>query len=275
MSQHGTILRAARRRAVVELKLQLRSRRERAGHAFVPAMMAVVLVLLGQDVIPGTNSRYAELLLAGGLALSVVTTSLLGLMQWLATDREEGALLRLRGVPGGVQSYLLGKLAVLGVLTLGYVVALLAIGVVVSGTGLPPGLPGWVNLTWVLLLGVLAMSGLGAIGGALAPNPRLVAVLGLFLMGLIPLSGIFFPADSLPGPLRIVGEVFPLSWLAEGIRIAFTPGPAPARLLAVGLVLGAWTVLGAVCAPPLLRRMTRLQSGSALAKARAQAPSCQ
>ncbi|GAA2816853.1 ABC transporter permease [Crossiella cryophila] len=269
MSQRANTLRAARLRAVVELKLQLRGRRERAGHAFVPVMMAVLLLMLGQDVIPGTPARYAELLLAGGLALSVVSTSLLGLMQWLATDREDGALLRLRGVPGGVQSYLLGKLAVIGVLTIAYVIALLVIGTVVSGTGLPAGPAGWATLAWVLLLGVLAMSGLGAIGGALAPDPRLVAVVGLFLLGLIPLSGFFFPVDSLPGPLRIVGAVFPLSWLAEGIRLAFTPGPAPGRLVVVGLVLGAWTVLGAVCAPPLLRRMTRLRSGSAPAKASA------
>jgi ABC-2 type transport system permease protein len=68
-----------------------------------------------------------------------------------------------------------------------------------------------------------------------------------------------------------VASVFPLKWMAQGLRSALLPDSALAaeaagswELPMVALVLTAWAVLGFLLAIPLLRRAARRESGSRL-----------
>ena len=88
---------------------------------------------------------------------------------------------------------------------------------------------------------------------------------------LTAISGIFYPIAALPGWLQGVAQAFPVYWLGLGIRSGLLPDAAAAveisgswRHLETALVLGAWAVAGLLIAPPVLRRMARRESGSAL-----------
>ncbi len=97
-------------------------------------------------------------------------------------------------------------------------------------------------------------------------------------MGLVSISGIFYPISGFPGWLQGVAQLFPVYWLGLGVRSALLPGALASvelghswRHLETFGVLGLWAVAGLVLAPVVLRRMARRESGSAVAARRERA----
>ncbi|MFF0512096.1 ABC transporter permease [Streptomyces sp. NPDC004250] len=258
-------------RGGIELRHLLRNPKEMSGHLSNVVVALVVAGLVGDDV-PGTRTPMAHLVLAGFAAYLMFQIGLISLPQMLVTEREEGALLRLRATPGGIPAYLVAKCLLVVVTTAATLAVLLGLAALVVDGPLPQGPVGWVTLLWVSTLGLLAVVPLGAAIGAVLPNPReALALIMLPAMALLFTSGAVFPLTSLPVPVQQVASVFPLKWMAQGLRSALLPDSARAaeaagswELPMVALVLTAWAVLGFLLAVPLLRRAARRESGSRL-----------
>ncbi|MEU6456922.1 ABC transporter permease [Streptomyces sp. NPDC047065] len=258
-------------RGGIELRHLLRNPKEMSGHLGNVVVALVVAGLVGDDV-PGTRTPMAHLVLAGFAAYLMFQIGLISLPQMLVTEREEGALLRLRATPGGIPAYLVAKCLLVVVTTVATLAVLLGLAALVVDGPLPQGPVGWVTLLWVSTLGLLAVVPLGAAIGAVLPNPReALALIMLPAMALLFTSGAVFPLTSLPVPVQQVASVFPLKWMAQGLRSALLPDSARAaeaagswELPMVALVLTAWAVLGFLLAVPLLRRAARRESGSRL-----------
>ncbi|MFB6773921.1 MULTISPECIES: ABC transporter permease [unclassified Streptomyces] len=258
-------------RGGIELRHLLRNPKEMSGHLGNVVVALVVAGLVGDDV-PGTRTPMAHLVLAGFAAYLMFQIGLISLPQMLVTEREEGALLRLRATPGGIPAYLVAKCLLVVVTTAATLAVLLGLAALVVDGPLPQGPGGWVTLLWVGTLGLLAVVPLGAAIGAVLPNPReALALIMLPAMALLFTSGAVFPLTSLPVPVQQVASVFPLKWMAQGLRSALLPDSARAaeaagswELPMVALVLTAWAVLGFLLAVPLLRRAARRESGSRL-----------
>ncbi|WP_256976733.1 ABC transporter permease [Streptomyces sp. CS113] len=263
--------RAGLRRGGIELRQLLRSPKELSGHLTNVVVALVIAGFVGDDV-PGTRTPMAHLVLAGFAAYLLFQIGLVSLPQILVTEREEGALLRLRATPGGIRAYLVAKCVLVVVTALGTLALLLLSAAVFVDGPLPHGPAGWLTLLWVTVLGLLAVVPLGAAIGAVLPNPReALALIMLPVMGLLVTSGTVFPITSLPVPVQEVASLFPLKWMAQGLRAALLPDAARTaeaagswELPLVALVLTAWTVLGFLLAVPLLRRAARRESGSRL-----------
>ncbi|MGW1378630.1 ABC transporter permease [Streptomyces sp. NPDC002446] len=270
---------SARRRAVragflrggIELRHLLRNRKEMIGHL---SNIVVALLLAGfiSGDVPGTHTPMAHLMLAGFTAYLLFQIGLVNLPQILVTEREEGALLRLRATPGGIPAYLIAKSLLVVAMAVGTLVVLLAAAALLVDGPLPRGAGGWLTLLWVTALGLLAVVPLGAAIGAVLPNPReALALIMLPAMGLLVTSGAMFPLASMPVLVQKIASVFPLKWMAQGLRSALLPDAARAaepagswELPTVALVLVAWAALGFLLAVPLLRRAARRESGSRL-----------
>jgi ABC-2 type transport system permease protein len=98
----------------------------------------------------------------------------------------------------------------------------LLLGIDVPGSALAP-------LALVVLVSAVSCTGLGLINGALGLRVREVAVLGNIIFGLLLIfSGANVPLGELPGWMRAISEVTPL-----------THGIEAARALADGAALGA------------------------------------
>lgn len=263
--------RAGLQRGGIELRQLVRSPRELSGHLSNVVVALVVAGYVDADV-AGTQTPMAHLVLAGFAAYLLFQIGLISLPQILVTEREEGALLRLRATPGGIPAYLLAKCLLVVVTAVGTLALLLAAAALLVDGPLPRGAGDWLTLLWVTALGLLAVVPLGAAIGAVLPNPReALALIMLPTMGLLLTSGAVFPITSLPVPVQQVASVFPLKWMAQGLRSALLPDGARAAEVAgawelpmVALVLTAWTVLGFLLAVPLLRRAARRESGSRL-----------
>ncbi|GAB7033100.1 ABC transporter permease [Streptomyces sp. NPDC021749] len=264
-------VRAGWLRGGIEIRHLLRNPKELSGH-LVNIMVALVVVRFMDGDVPGTHIPMAHLTLSGFAAYLLFQIGLVNLPQILVTEREEGALLRLRTTPGGIPAYLIAKSVVVVALALATLVVLLSAGALLANGPLPHGVDNWLTLLWVGALGLLAVVPLGAAIGAVLPNPReALALIMLPAMGLLVTSGAMFPLTSLPAVVQKIASFFPLKWMAQGLRSALLPDAAQAaepagswELPTVALVLTAWAVAGFLLAIPLLRRAARRESGSRL-----------
>ncbi|MGW0550627.1 ABC transporter permease [Streptomyces altiplanensis] len=263
--------RAGLQRGGIELRHLLRNGKEMSGHLTNVVVVLLVAAYVSDDV-PGTRTPMAHLMLAGFAAYLLFQIGLINLPQILVTEREEGVLLRMRTTPGGIPAYLVAKCVLVVVVAVGTLALLLAAAALLVDGPLPHGPGDWLTLLWVTTLGLLSVVPLGAAIGAVLPNPReALALVMLPTMGLLFTSGTVFPITSLPVPVQQVASVFPLKWMAQGLRSALLPDTARAaeaagswELPMVALVLTAWAVLGFLLAVPLLRRAARRESGSRL-----------
>src|SRR5699024_698701 len=109
-------------------------------------------------------------------------------------------------------------------------------------------------------------------------NPSNMGFVMLPMMGLIGVSGIFYPLAKFPEFLQVIGQIFPIYWLGLGMRSTMLRdalasveiGESWRQLETVG-VPGVGAVIGLVRARMVLRRMARRASGSAVAARRERA----
>jgi ABC-2 type transport system permease protein len=132
----------------------------------------------------------------------------------------------------------------------------------------------WLLLTLVFVVGMVSTVPLGVALGAVIKSSQ-VPLVPLVSMLITILSGVFFPFALMPRWLQALVWAFPVYWVGLGTRAAMLPQAMMAdelgkwRVFEMFAVPAMWAALGLLLAPMLLRRMARLQSGSALAKVRA------
>jgi ABC-2 type transport system permease protein len=243
----------------------------------IPLVSVVLLVTLDakHKHLPGTHLLYGSIFLVGMLVMSVGLNGITMFGMRLTGDREDGSLLRAKATPNGMVGYLIGRIVVSAGTILITVVCLLTVGLAPFG-GLALGRAvTWFTLPWVLVLGLLATMPLGAVVGSLFRSVRGAPVAMFATLGLMGISGIFYPITHLPTWLQWVGQAFPLYWLGLGVRSAVLPGNFAAleighswRHLATVGVLVAWAIAGLALAPILLRRAARREAGSSVAARR-------
>lgn len=177
----------------------------------------------------------------------------------------EGELKRLGGTPLPKASYSLGKIGAGVVITIAQVVAMLAIGVAAFNVDLPDSAALWWRLIWLVLLGIAAGWTLGIAYTRLVPSASAApAIVQPPFLVLQFISGVFFVFSDLPEAMRVVATVFPLKWMAQGLRSVFLPDDfqfvelsGSWELEGVVLVLGLWFLAGLLIAPPRLPLDTR------------------
>jgi ABC-2 type transport system permease protein len=251
--------------------------------SLIPSVIAtgaflLVLVLTRRTTVPGTHFSLGATVLVGLMGMSIGVNGLTTMSAMLATEREDGTLLRAKATPNGMVGYLVGKVVMVTGPILFGIVSTLTVGSFYFH-GLATGsATAWLTLAWVLALGLVATLPMGAVLGSLFPSARSAALIMLFTGGIIAVSGIFYPITHLPHWMQWVGQAFPLYWLGLGMRSALLPASLAHveighswRHLATFGVLSAWAVVGVLVAPVLLRRMARRESGSAVVARREKA----
>jgi ABC-2 type transport system ATP-binding protein len=198
------------------------------------------------DVLPA-DGEAVDFLVPGMLSLAVLATAFTNLAITTGFDRSYGVLKRLGATPLGRHRLITAKaLAVLAVIAL----QVMALGVSGLALGWRPAIEP-VALAFAVVLGVVAFTGLAlTVAGRLRALVALAAANALFL-GALLLSGMVFPLDELPGPLRVTVRALPSTALAEAVRGALTEGlGVPAQ---VWPVLVVWAIAGVWLAVNLFR----------------------
>ncbi|MEU4164448.1 ABC transporter permease [Actinoplanes sp. NPDC026670] len=263
------LLRAGLRRGGIELRQTVTNGADIIGYLFPVVILLVVLWLIGDAEVPGSQTSLGSYSLVSSMAMLLVIGGVASTAQYLTMDREDGTLLRAKATPNGMAGYLIGKIVLVsGVMVISCLAALIPGAFLVEGLRFDGGT--MVILLWLVPLALLALLPVGAVLGALFETIRGAAMLMLPVTALTGVSGIFYPLSVLPGWVQGVAQVFPMYWLGLGLRSAFLPGE-PGQPWQTAGVLAAWAVVGLVLAPGILRRMARRESGSLVAARRERA----
>lgn len=278
MSAWWTAVRAGFERGWIELKQTYTNAESLIPTVIILAGFILVMLITRRTVVPGTHFSLGTTMLVSIMGMNVGVNGLATMGGLLATEREDGTLLRAKATPNGMAGYLIGKIvAVSGVIVIGVVITFIPGLLLFHGLAVGSA-TAWLTLIWVLALGLVATLPMGAVLGSLFPSARSAGLITLAIGGITAVSGIFYPITHLPQWLQVIGQIFPLYWLGLGMRSALLPVSLAAveighswRHLATFGVLGAWAVAGLLVAPVLLRRMARHESGSAVAARREKA----
>ncbi len=221
-------------------------------------MLSIFSVAFGESEFgfdeAGAALTAAEFYLPGMLAAGVLLSGLQNMSIDIALEKGDGTLKRLAGTPLPVVSYFIGKIGQVLVTGLLQAALLLLVARFAFGVELPTEPERWLVFAWVFLLGVTTCAILGI---ALSAVPRTgksaTAVIIPIVLVLQFISGVYLAFSDLPEWLQNVASVFPLKWLAQGMRSVFLPEGFEVLergetwdLPGVALVTLLWLVIGLI-----------------------------
>jgi ABC-2 type transport system permease protein len=247
--------------------------REREAVIFIFAFPIVMLVIFASAF--GSQSNFVE---AGGSSISaaqyyvtgmvstgIMLTSFQNLAIFIAVERDDGSLKRLRGTPMPPVVFFVGKIALVLTTTIVQLVLLLAVASIAYGVDLPSSASGWWRFGWLVVLGCAAGTVLGIAFSTVPRSGRSAsAVVTPIVLVLQFISGVYFPYGTLPTWMHAVASVFPRKWMAQGMRSVFLPPELVAaepgdswHLGAAAVVLTLWLLAGLFLAVRTFRWMRR------------------
>ena len=202
----------------------------------------------------GTAVTAAQYYLPAMLAAGALLSGLQNMATDIAMERSDGTLKRLAGTPLSPVSYFIGKIGQVLVTAVLQAALLIAAASTVFGVALPTDAEAWVTFAWVFLLGVTTCAILGIGLSALPRSGKsATAVIIPIVLVLQFISGVYIQFTMLPEWLQQIANVFPLAWLAHGMRAVFLPESYAAleaggswNLAGVAIVCGIWLVAGLV-----------------------------
>jgi len=189
-------------------------------------------------------------MLAAGLLLSGLQNMAID----IAGEKGDGTLKRLGGTPLPVLSYFIGKIGQVFVTGILQAALLLLVARFVFQVELPTEPEAWLTFAWVFVLGVTTAAILGiALSGLPRSGKSATAVIIPIVLVLQFISGVYLGFSQLPEWLQHVASVFPLKWMAQGMRAVFLPGSFESvepggdwNLVGVAVVTGIWFVAGLI-----------------------------
>jgi ABC-2 type transport system permease protein len=196
----------------------------------------------------GGSGISAPLYFMVGLAALGTMNAVVGGGARIAFERVTGWTRQLRLTPLRPRTYLGTKVAAGYLSAILTIAALYAAGIAL-GVQLPLG--AWLQMTGLLLLGLLPFAALGIVLGHLlgveAVGPTIGGLSGL--LGF--LGGVWFPLGD--GVLHDIAQALPSFWLVQASRVSLGGGGWP---LSGWLVVAAWTAVLSVLAAHSYRRDT-------------------
>ncbi len=252
-------------RGAIEVKAFFR---DKMAVAFIFGLPSILLILLGSIFGGQAAARgvtVGQLFTAGMIAGGIMSTSFQYLAIGIATERENGMLKRLSGTPMPGTAYFAGKVVQVMVCTVAETVLLVAVGMLFYHLHLPTQPGRWWTFAWVFLLGSAACA-LTGIAASSVPRSAASAtpVITLPFTVLQFVSGVYVPFNDVPRWMGDVGSVFPLKWMAQGMRSVFLPEQGAALEPAgtwehgrIALVLAVWIVAGLVLCTKTFRWQSR------------------
>ena len=210
--------------------------------AFFNFMLPLAFLLLVASVFARGDREQLDVLVPGIAGMAVMSTTFTALALNITFLREQGILKRMRGTPVPAASYLGGLLASAVMNAAVQVLLVVAIGHWIYG--LPwPREP--LALAAFTALGVLAFGALGVAFSHAIPNfDSAPAYVNAVFLPAIFISGVFYSASGLPGPLAALAAVLPLKHVIDGLAGAILTGQGPLELPVATLTLLVWAGAG-------------------------------
>ena len=195
---------------------------------------------------------WAAFYLPGMVAAGMLLSGVQNLGVDIAGEKGDGTLKRLGGSPLPVISYFIGKIGMVMVSAVLQAILLLAVARFAFNVALPTEADKWLTFAWVFLLGVITSCVLGIALSALPRSGKsATAVVIPIVLILQFISGVYLQFSMLPEWLQNVASIFPLKWMAQGMRAVFLPESFATleqtgdwNLPWVAIIMAVWFVVG-------------------------------
>ncbi|WP_280679901.1 ABC transporter permease [Cryobacterium sp. CG_9.6] len=192
--------------------------------------------------------------LPGMLAAGMLLSGVQNLAVDMAGEKSDGTLKRLGGTPLSPFSYFLGKIGQVFVTATLQAALLLLVARVLLAIELPSDPEKWLTFAWVFVLGVITSAFLGIALSALPRSGKsATAVVTPIVLILQFISGVYLQFSILPDWMQNFASLFPLKWMAQGMRSVFLPESFAQveqtetwNLAGVAIALLLWLVVGLV-----------------------------
>ncbi len=202
---------------------------------------------------------FAAYYLPGMVAAGMLLSGIQNLGVDIAGEKGDGTLKRLGGSPLPVISYFIGKIGMVFVSAVFQAALLFIVAVVFFNVELPTDPEKWLTFSWVFVLGVITSCVLGIALSALPRSGKSATAVVIPIVLLLQfISGVYLQFNMLPVWLQNFASIFPLKWMAQGMRSVFLPEKFASveqngvwDLGWVAIILVVWFVVGL-----LLTRMT-------------------
>ena len=248
-------------RTVLELKMYSREKEAVFFSFLFPILLlALFSVIFGSQFDGADNGMTAGgYFLPGMLSAGVLLTSFQTMAMSVTAERDDGTLKRLRATPMPPVAYFLGKVGLVAISSTVQVALLLLVARLVlrrrscrrrptAGRCSRSSSP----------LGVFGGTVLGIAYSSMATARTVGAVVIGPMLVLQFISGVYIAFDDVPQWLQQVASVFPLKWIAQGMRSVFYPDQLASAEMAgswetgrTALVLspGPWAGWWCACSP--------------------------
>ncbi|WP_353808577.1 ABC transporter permease [Agromyces sp. SYSU T00194] len=231
------------------------------------AIFATAFSSMG-DITPGPGAEgvsFAAYYLPGLLAAGLLLSGVQNLAVDIAGEKGDGTLKRLGGTPLSPIAFFIGKMGQVFVTGVLQAALLLSVSALVFGVQLPTEPAKWATFAWVFVLGIATSALLGV---ALSSVPRsaksATAVVIPIVLVLQFISGVYLQFYQLPEWMQNIASIFPLKWMAQGMRAVFLPEDFEVLeqngvwdLGGVAIALLIWLVVGLVISRVTFRWIRR------------------
>ena len=202
----------------------------------------------------GRTFKTIDYALPGLIAFSLLALATFGIAFPFITMRETLVLKRIFATTVRPLTFIASQGIARSVIAMLQVVVLLGIGVYVFDFSLANGVVTLVDMIIVAFFGLAAFFGFGVLIANVAKDEQSAPVLlNIFNLPQFILTGAFFPTESFPKALQVIGDNLPLAYLATALRKVSIEGASIIQVWPYLLGLVAWAALAYVFAAKTFR----------------------
>jgi ABC-2 type transport system permease protein len=197
------------------------------------------------------NLTYMDFLLPGILSMSIMQMGIFGVAFGFVSLKKRGILRRLWVTPIRPNDFIIAQVAMRLLVLLLQMTIMVGVGVLFLNLHFI-GNPFSIYLLGIL--GAIVFLGFGfSLAGISKSEDQVAPLANIITLPMLALSGVFFSRTNLPGFVRTVTSVFPLTFLADGLRSVAIDGATLTQVMPQLAGLIVWSVISCALAVRLFR----------------------
>ena len=197
------------------------------------------------------NLSYIDFLVPGVISMSIMQMGIFGVAFGFVSMKKRGILRRLSITPLRTMDFIIAQVITRVTVLMLQMGLMLAVGVLFLDLHFVGDI---LSLTVLAILGAIVFLSIGfALAGSSRSEDQVAPVANLISVPMILLSGVFISRAHLPGPVYAITEIFPLTFLADGMRAIAIDGASVLEVWPQTLGLLVWSAIAIVLASRLFR----------------------
>jgi ABC-2 type transport system permease protein len=197
------------------------------------------------------NLTYIDRLIPGILAMSIMQTGIFGVAFGFVGLKKRGILRRLWVTPINPNDFIIAQVATRLIVLVIQIVIMIGCGIIFFDLHF---IGSFLDLFLVGILGGIVFLAIGfAISGISKSEDQVAPIANLITLPMILLGGVFFSRSNLPGIVHTITDVFPLTYLADGLRTIAIDGATLGDIIPQLVGLLAWSIVSILLAVKMFR----------------------